>query len=91
VVMRSYIEKHLQELYEKNQNKTSIMKQHKLHFTILLNDLNLPVGETQEEKTIHLLASSSLSLVKLWQSYDINGFTFYTKSKDSMSQSRCGR
>jgi hypothetical protein len=33
VVMRPYIEKHLQELHEKNQDEDSIMKQHKLHFT----------------------------------------------------------
>jgi hypothetical protein len=45
-VMRSYIEKHLQELREKNQDKDLIMKQHKLHFTKWLKDINLPVGET---------------------------------------------
>jgi hypothetical protein len=49
-VMRPYVEKHLQELREKNQDEVLIMKQHKLHFTTWLKDLNLPVGETEEEK-----------------------------------------
>jgi hypothetical protein len=43
-VMRSYVEKHLQELHEKNQDEDLIMKQHKLHLTTRLKDLNLPVG-----------------------------------------------
>jgi hypothetical protein len=76
----------LHELHEKNQDEDLIMKQHKLHFTTWLKDLNLPVGETKEEKRIHLLTSGSHSLVKSWQAYGINGCTFYTKAKDSASQ-----
>jgi hypothetical protein len=83
VVMRPYIEKHLQELCEKNQDKDLIMKQNKYYFTTWLKDLNLPVDETEEEKTIHLWTSSPHSLVKSWQAYDINGCTFYTKATDS--------
>jgi hypothetical protein len=56
-VMRPYVKKHFQELREKNQDEDLIMKQHKLHFTTWLKDLNLPVGETEEEKMIHLLTS----------------------------------
>jgi hypothetical protein len=85
-VMRPYIKKHLQELHEKNQDEVLIMKQHKLHFTTWLKDLNLPVvGKTEEEKMVRLLTSGSHSLVKSWQAYDINGLTFYTKAKDSRS------
>jgi hypothetical protein len=62
------------------------MKQHKLHFTIWLNELNLLVGETEEEKMICLLTSGPHSLVKSWHAYGINGCTFYTKAKDSRSQ-----
>jgi hypothetical protein len=83
--MRPYIEKHLQELREKNQDEDLIMKQHKLYFITWLKDLNLPVGDTEEEKMIHLLTSSPHSLVKSWQAYDINGCTFYTKAKDNRS------
>jgi hypothetical protein len=86
VVVRPYVKKHLQELCEKNQDEDLIMKQHKLHFTTWLKDLNLPVSKTEEEKTIHLLTSSPHNLVKSWQAYDINGCTFYIKGKDSRSQ-----
>jgi hypothetical protein len=82
-IMRSYVEKHLQELREKNQDKDLIMKQHKLHFTTWLKDLNLPVGEIEEENVIHLLTFGPYSLVKSWQAYDINGCTFYTKAVSS--------
>jgi hypothetical protein len=85
-VMRPYIENHWQELHEKNQDKDLIIKQHKLHFTTWLKDLNLPVGEIEEEKMIHLLTSGPHNLVKSWQVYDLNGCTFYTKAKDSRSQ-----
>jgi hypothetical protein len=51
-----------------------------------LKVLNLPVGETEEEKVIHVLTSGPHSLVKSWQAYDINGYIFYTKAKDSRSQ-----
>jgi hypothetical protein len=33
-----------------------------------------------------LLVTGPHSLVKSWQVYDIKGFTFYTKAKDSRSQ-----
>jgi hypothetical protein len=62
------------------------MKQHKLHFIAWLKDLNILVGETPEEKMIYLLATGPHSVVKLWQAYDINDFTFYIKIKDSRSQ-----
>jgi hypothetical protein len=84
--MRPYVEKHLQELREKNQDEDLIMKKHKLHFTTWMKDLNLPVGETEEEKMIHLFTSSPHSLVKSWQAYYINGCTFFTKGKNSRSQ-----
>jgi hypothetical protein len=85
-VMRPYVEKHLQELHERIQNETLIMKQHKLHFTAWLNDLNILVGEISEEKMIYLLATGPHSLVKSWQTYNINGFTFYTNVEDNRSQ-----
>jgi hypothetical protein len=85
-VMRPYVEKHLQELCGRIQDETLIMKQHKLHFTAWLKDLNIPIGETLEEKMIYLLATGPHSVVKSWQAYDINGFIFYTKAKDHRSQ-----
>jgi hypothetical protein len=79
--MRLYIEKHLQELREKKQDEDLIMKQHKLHFTTWLNDVNLPVGETKEEKMIRFLTSGPHSLVKSLQAYNTNGCTFYTRQR----------
>jgi hypothetical protein len=63
-VIRPYVENHLHELREKNQDEVLIMKQHKLHFTTWLKDLNLLIGEIKEEKMIHLLTSAPYSLVK---------------------------
>jgi hypothetical protein len=68
----------LEELCEKNQGEDLIIKQHKLHFTTWLKDLNIPLGETEEEKIIHLLTSGPYNSGKSWQTYDINGCTFYT-------------
>jgi hypothetical protein len=53
-IMRPYIEKHLQELYDRIQDEALIMKQHKLHFTAWLKNLNIHVGETLEEKMIYI-------------------------------------
>jgi hypothetical protein len=64
VVMRPYVENHLQELREKNQDEDLIMKQHKLHFTTWMKDVNLHVDEIEEEKMICLLTSGPHSLVK---------------------------
>jgi hypothetical protein len=85
-IMRPYVERHLQELRERIQDEALIMKQHKLHFTAWLKDPNIHVGETPEEKTIYLLAAGLHKVVKSWQVYDINGFTFYAKAKDNRSQ-----
>jgi hypothetical protein len=52
----------------------------------MVEGLNIPIGETPEEMMIYLLATGPQSLVKSWQVYDINGFTFYTKTKDSSIQ-----
>jgi hypothetical protein len=43
-VKRPYVVKHLQELHERIQDETLIMKQHMLHFTSWLKDLNIPIG-----------------------------------------------
>jgi hypothetical protein len=56
--------KHLQEFHERIQDETLIMKQHKLHFTAWLKDLNIPIGETPEEKMIYLLVTSPHSVIK---------------------------
>jgi hypothetical protein len=48
--MRPYVEKHLQELHERIQDETLIMKQHNLHFIAWLKHINILIGDTLEEK-----------------------------------------
>src|SRR6185503_11207764 len=59
-----------------------IMREHKRRLTAWLKDLDLPDGETGEEKTIKRLAADPSSQVTSWQGYDINGYLFYTTAKD---------
>jgi hypothetical protein len=54
----------LQELHKVIQDEALIMKQHTLHFTAWLKDLNILVGETSGEKIIYLLVAGAHSLVK---------------------------
>jgi hypothetical protein len=86
VVLRPYVEKHLQDLHERIQDEALIMKQHKLHFTAWSKNLSIHVRETPEENMIYLLVFGPHNLVKSWQAYDINRFTFYTKAKDGRRQ-----
>jgi len=48
-------------------------------------DINIPCGQSTEEKTMKMLASGPSTCVTSWQAYDINGYTFYTKEKDKRS------
>jgi hypothetical protein len=83
-IVAPYIEQHLQWLREENEDRAEnwIMKEHKHCFTNWLKDQNLPVGE---EKMMHALVQGSSWYITTWQTYDINGFTFYTKAKDKKS------
>jgi hypothetical protein len=38
-----------------------------------------------EDMTMKMLASRPSSCVTIWQAYDINGYTYYTKEKDKKS------
>jgi hypothetical protein len=84
-IAASYIEQHLQQLREENEGRPDswIMKGHERHFTMWLKDQNLPVGE---ENIMGALVQVPSWLIRTWQAYDINGFTFYIKAKDKKSQ-----
>jgi pyridoxine/pyridoxamine 5'-phosphate oxidase len=75
-----HIEQHLQQLHEENEDcpDSRIMKQHKHCFRMWLKDQNLLVGE---EKMMSAFVQSPSWHITIWQAYDINGFTFYTKAK----------
>jgi hypothetical protein len=64
------------------------MKEHKNRFTSWLREHDIPDGETIEERTIKVLASGPSRQVMTWQTYDISGFTYYSKSKDKKRMSQ---
>jgi hypothetical protein len=57
------------------------MKEHRCVFTTWLMDKDIPT----EDMTMKMLASRPSSCVTIWQAYDINGYTYYTKEKDKKS------
>jgi hypothetical protein len=78
-----YIKEHLSELRRDNIGHTEvwIMKEHRRVFTTWLMDKEIHT----ENMTMKMLASRPSSCVISWQSYDINGYTYYTKEKDKKS------
>jgi len=50
--------------------------------------MDLPDGDTLEEQTIKRLAAGPSSQVTSWQGYDINGYLFYTATKDKKTVSQ---
>ena len=84
-LMESYIDEHLAIIREESNGRTDewVMKQHKQRFTTWLKDQNIPIGETMDDITISRLAKGPSRQVITWQAYDINGYTYYTHTKDS--------
>jgi hypothetical protein len=89
-IMEPLIKKHIDELRGHNHGHMDewLMKEHKNRFTSWLREHDIPDGETIEERTIKVLASGPSHQVTTWQTYDISGFTYYTKSKDKKSMSQ---
>jgi hypothetical protein len=79
----SYIEEHLSELHRDNIGRAEawIMKEHQRVFTTWLMDKKIPTKDMR----MKMLASCPSSCVTSWQTYDINGYTYYTKEKDKKS------
>ena len=59
------------------------MKQHKQRLTTWLKDQNILPGETIDSITISRLVEGTSRQVTSWNAYDINGYTYYTHTKDS--------
>jgi hypothetical protein len=89
-IMEPFIQQHINELREQNPGQTDdwVMKRHKLRFNPWLIVKDIPHGDTIEEQTIKGLASRPSRQVTTWQTYDISGFTFCSKSKDKRSISQ---
>jgi hypothetical protein len=63
------------------------MKEHQHVFTTWLMDKDKPI----EDMMMKMLASHPSSCVTPWQTYDINGYTYYTKENDRRSVAQnCG-
>jgi len=84
LIMEPLINLHIEELRKHNHGHTDewLKKEHKNKFISWLRELDIPDGETLEDRTIKVLASRPSRQVTTWQIYDISGFTFCTKSKD---------
>jgi hypothetical protein len=61
------------------------ISEHRQHITLWLKDKNIQLGETLDSITISKLAAGPSRQVTSWSSYEINGYTFYTHTKDSKS------
>jgi hypothetical protein len=83
VIVEPYIDEHLSELQRDNTYCIDawIMKEHRRVFTTWLMGKDIPM----EEMMMKMLASLPSSCVTSWQTYDINGYTYYTKEKDMRS------
>jgi hypothetical protein len=88
-IMEPLIEEHIDELREHNHRHMNewLMKEHKNRFTSWLRENDILDGETIEER-IKVLASGPSRQVMTWQTYDIGGFTYCTKSKDKKNMSQ---
>jgi hypothetical protein len=83
--MELHIEEHLAIITAERNGRSDnwVMKQHKQHLTSCLKDKNIPPGETTDSITISRLAARPSRQVTSWNAYDINGYTYYTHTKDS--------
>ena len=86
-IMSPFIEPHLNIVRAESNSRSEawVMKEHKQRFTTWLMDQNIEEGTTVEGVTLKRLALGPFAQVRTWQSYDINGYTFYTSTKDKKS------
>jgi hypothetical protein len=61
------------------------MKQHRQRLTSWLKDQDIQPRESEDSITISKLARGPSRQVTSWNAYDINGYTYYTHTKDSKS------
>jgi hypothetical protein len=86
-VMQPYIDEHMAIIMaERNGHSDDwVMKQHKQCLTSWLKDQNIQPRETIDSITISWLAVGPSKQVTSWNAYDINGYTYYTNTKDRKS------
>ena len=83
--MQTYIIEHLAIISEERNDRIDewVMKQDKQRLTTWLKDHNIPTRETMDDITISRLAAGPSRQVTSWKAYEINGYTYYTHTKDS--------
>jgi len=89
-IMTPLVNEHLSMIRTESNGRSDdwIMREHKRRLTAWLKDLHLPDGESVEEQTIKRLVTGPSSQVTSWQGYDINGYLFYTATKDKKTMSQ---
>ncbi|XP_076956404.1 uncharacterized protein LOC143631566 [Bidens hawaiensis] len=92
--MTPYIDEHMEELRSTYLHKTDLeyKKKHNEEFSQWIkNNVEEKYGETDFNKVVEKLGQGPDFLVKSYQGYDINGYTYYTKNKDDKSATQnCG-
>jgi hypothetical protein len=86
-LMQPYVDEHMA-LIMKERNGHSddwVKKQHRHRLTSWLKDQDIPPRESEDSITISKLARGPSRQVTSWNAYDINGYTYYTHTKDSKS------
>jgi hypothetical protein len=85
--MQPYVDEHLAIIMEERNGRSDdwVMKQHKQRLTSWLKDQNIPPGESANSIVISKLARGPSRQVMSWNAYEINGYTYYTHTKDSKS------
>ena len=86
-MMEPFIEKHNALIRAENpwRSEQWIVREQKHLFGKWLREQDILEGEIAMEQTSWRLAVGRSSQVTSWQTYDVNGYTFYTKVKDQKS------
>ncbi len=84
-IVEPYTDQHIKLLRATNKGHTTewIMKENKSLFIDWLRDLDLPDGQTTDEITMKRLACGPSTTVNSCEGYDINGYSFSTRARDS--------
>ncbi|GJZ93180.1 uncharacterized protein Tco_0665245 [Tanacetum coccineum] len=83
-----YIQEHMKMLRAKNIGRTETWytKRHNEQFATWLKDkVASNMGQPNVDRIVERLGEGPKLLVKTYQGYEINGYTFYTKMKDEKS------
>jgi hypothetical protein len=83
--MQPYVDEHMALIMEERNGLSDdwVMKHHRQRLTSWLKDQDIQLGESKDSITISKLARGPSRQVTSLNAYDINGYTYYTHTKDS--------